>query len=102
MAYKRLYDNPCEIWWDYHEEDNHNEEYGFTHQPNDGSIPTVIIYSDHPVSIQVETLAHELAHVAVGVEHGHDSVWEEAFEAIHVEFEKIGDEMFGSAEDEQG
>lgn len=99
MAYKRLYDKPCEIWWDYHEEDAHEQEYGFTNFPNDGSIPTVIIYSDHPVSIQVETLAHELAHVAVGVEHEHDSVWDEAFTAINEEYHKIGDEMFGGEED---
>lgn len=98
IAYKRLYDKPCEIWWDYHDEDSHKEEYGFTHQPNDGSTPTVIIYSDHPVEIQVETLAHELAHVAVGAEHKHDEVWEEAFAAIHTEFGKIGDEMFGGAD----
>ena len=98
MAYKKLYDKPCEIWWDYHEEDEHEQEYGFTNFPNDGSTPTVIIYSDHPVSIQVETLAHELAHVAVGVGHGHDDVWNEAFEKIHAEFGKIGDEIFGETE----
>ena len=98
MAYKRLYDKPCEIWWDYHEEDKHEQEYGFTSFPNDGGIPTVIIYSDHPVEIQVETLAHELAHVAVGVGHDHDSMWYEAFTAINTEFNKIVDEMFGGAE----
>ena len=43
----------------------------------------------------VETLAHELAHVAVGVEHEHDAVWEEAFDKIFAEYNRLGEEMFG-------
>lgn len=99
MAYKRLYDKPCEVYWDCREKDDETAGFGFTLFPDDGEIPTVIIYADYPVSIQVEILAHELAHVAVGSGHEHDSAWEEAFEAINVEFNKIGDEMFGGAED---
>lgn len=99
MAYNRLYDKPCEIWWDYHDEDTYAKAFGFTEFPYDGSTPTVIIFADHPVKVQIETLAHELAHVAVGVGHDHDSLWEEAFAAIQAEFYKIGDELFGGAED---
>lgn len=97
MAYKRLYDKPCEIWWVYHEgsEPEHEEEYGFASFPEDGSEPTVYIFLEHPVKIQAETLAHELAHIAVGIEHDHDEEWDAAFEAIHAEYEKIADEMFG-------
>lgn len=55
----------------------------------------MIVYSEHPVNIQTETLGHELAHVAVGPEHEHDEVWKAAFDAIFDEYNKIGDEMFG-------
>lgn len=95
MAFKKLYPGKdCEIWWEIHDVSGHEEEYGFTHQPLDGTTPTVCIYSEHPVNIQVETLGHELAHVAVGVEHEHDEVWEAAFDAIFREYNRIGDEMF--------
>ena len=103
MAFKRLYpDKECQVWWDMHQNDEHDEEYGFTHFPNDGSTPSVFAYAEYPVNIQVETLAHELAHVAVGPEHEHDDTWRAAFDAIFAEYNRIGDEMFGKpAEEEQ-
>lgn len=39
---------------------------------------------------QSKSLAHELAHVAVGVEHDHDEVWQEAFDKIFEEYNRIG------------
>lgn len=67
-----------------------------------GAPPSVFAYAEYPVNIQVETLAHELAHVAVGPEHEHDDTWRAAFDAIFAEYNRIGDEMFGKpAEEEQ-
>ncbi len=48
------------------------------------------------VADAVEILAHELAHVAVGSDEEHGKAWEEAFDAIHNEFDRIGNEMFGT------
>lgn len=100
-AFKRLYpDKECEVWWGAQKEEDHEKGYGYTHFPDDGSMPTVIVYAEHPVNIQTETLGHELAHVAVGPEHEHDEAWEAAFDAIFNEYNKIGDEKFGKQAEE--
>lgn len=99
IAFKNLYpDKECEVFWDQHQEDEHKEEYGFTTFPYDGSTPQVLLYAEHPVNIQTETFAHELAHVAVGPEHEHDDEWEAAFNAIFKEYNRLGDCMFSEAE----
>lgn len=100
QAFKRLYpDKPCEIWWDIpHDEEVDKEAYGVTNFPDDGNIPQVFVYPNYPVHQQTEILAHELAHVAVGPEHEHDEVWEAAFDAIHEEYGRIGEELFGGGE----
>ena len=67
--------------------------------PTDGSTPQVLVFAEHPVNIQTETFAHELAHVAVGPEHEHDEVWEAAFDAIFKEYNRLGDLMFAKPED---
>ena len=95
-AYKRLYNKPCEIYWDQHinNDPKHENEYGYTIFPSDNTIPEIYIFAEHSVNICIETLAHELAHVAVGVEHEHDSIWDEAFEKIRKEYDKIGTMWF--------
>lgn len=98
QAYKNLYDKPFQAFFDQHEDDEHKEEYGFTHFV-DGEIPKIIIFAEHPVNVCVETFAHELAHVAVGVEHEHDEVWNDAFDKIFAEYNRLGEEMFGSREE---
>jgi len=101
-AFKNLYpDKDCEIMYDQHQGDEHDEHYGFTSFPEDGGIPQICIYAEHNVNIQVETLGHELAHVAVGVEHDHDEAREAAFDAIFQEYNRLGDEMFGLPKDEE-
>lgn len=101
-AFKNLYPGrEFKAFYDQHQSDQHDEEYGFTHFPNDGSTPSVFIYAEHSINIQVETFAHELAHVAVGPEHEHDDVWEAAFDAIFKEYNLIGDEMFGKPDGEE-
>lgn len=61
--------------------------YGMTCFPDEGSdvstVPEILISAELPVKHAVEVLAHELAHVAIGVEEGHGEAWEKAFEAIH-------------------
>jgi hypothetical protein len=42
----------------------------------------------------LEILAHELAHVAAGIHQQHNQVWENCFERIRVEFDKIYLEEF--------
>lgn len=102
VAFKNLYpDKECEVFWDQHQEDEHEKEYGFTNFPTDGSTPQVLVFAEHPVNTQTETFAHELAHVAVGPEHEHDEVWEAAFDAIFKEYNRLGDLLFAKPEDEE-
>lgn len=97
QAYKNLYNKPFLAYYDQHKDINHDEEYGFT-TFQDGKTPVITIFAEHSVNVCVETLAHELAHVAVGVEHEHDTVWEEAFDKIFAEYNRLGEEMFGERE----
>ena len=95
-AYQNLYNNPCEIYWGQHLDngDKHENEYGYTSFPYDDSLPEIHIFAEHPVTICVETLAHELAHVAVGVEHDHDAIWGNAFNKIFDEYNRLGEQLF--------
>lgn len=96
IAFKNIYpDKECEIFYDMHQGDEHDTEYGYAHFPKDGSTPSVYIFAEHPINIQTETLGHELAHIAVGPEHEHDSVWEDAFNRIFNEYNRVGDIIFG-------
>jgi hypothetical protein len=36
--------------------------------------------------------------VAVGIEHDHDEVWQEAFDKIFEEYNRIGNQMFPNGE----
>lgn len=56
---------------------------------NKGQAPIVDISTNIPFEAMVEVLAHELAHVAVGPKEKHNSVWENAFDAIHKEYSKL-------------
>ena len=96
-AYKNLYDKPFEARFANNEDDpdRSSEEYGYTYFPLDGSTPTIVIFAGFTVNVCAETLAHELAHIAVGVEHGHDEIWEEAFERIFQEYNRLGNTRFG-------
>lgn len=94
QAYKNLYNKPFLAYYDQHKDTDHDKEYGFT-TFQDGKTQVITIFAEHPVNVCVETLAHELAHVAVGVEHEHDAVWEEAFDKIFAEYNRLGEEIFG-------
>ena len=104
MAYQKLYDKPCEIWYDIPDEDHDGKEspLGYTNFPDDGSIPQIVLIAEYPVNIMVEIFAHELAHVAVGQEHEHDDVWEEAFDAIFKGYSNICDGLYAETNEKEG
>ena len=94
-AFKNLFpDKSCTIFYGVKEEEQEEEGHGYTFFPDDGSDPEVTVFAENDTNVQAEILAHELAHVAVGQEHGHDQVWEDAFDAIHAEYCRLSDEMF--------
>ena len=96
QAFKNLYpDKECKCFWEprIHEDEHGGEVFGFTDFGEDGSV-AVFVRPDLDVSTAGEILAHELAHVAVGIEHDHDETWENAFDAIFQEYNKIGNALF--------
>ena len=98
QAFKNLYpDKECFVEWQPEEmvDDNGNGYVGMTTFADDGNAYVEISIAI-PVKDAVETLAHELAHVAAGEEEAHGEKWENAFTAIHAEYDRIGDEMFGT------
>lgn len=101
-AFKNLYPGKeCEVWYDQHNEEGHENEYGCTLFPDDGSAPVVSIFAEHPVNILVEILGHELAHVAVGQGHDHDEEWEKAFDEIFMEYTRLSEARYGAREKEE-
>lgn len=100
-AFKNLFpDKNCTIFYGVKEKDKRGEEgHGYTFFPDDGSEPEVTVFAENDTNVQAEILAHELAHVAVGQEHGHDRVWKDAFDAINAEYCRLSDEVFGELTD---
>ena len=100
-AFKNQYPGKgCEVQWQPGIQDDELSEqgYGFTEFHDDGSI-LVVVDANLQVSNAVEVLAHELAHVAVGIENEHGAAWETAFDAIFQEYGRIAEEMFGKQGD---
>ena len=77
------------------------EMVGCTTFPDDGTLPLIEVAGHIPAEAVPEILAHELAHVAVGIENEHGAAWEAAFEAIFQEYGRIAEEMFGEQESEE-
>ncbi len=93
-AFKNLYpDKDCLCFWDPMIRDSEDGApvYGLTDFGDDGQI-TVFVKSSLTIENAAEIFAHELAHVAVGVGHDHDDVWEKAFDDIFCEYNRIGEE----------
>lgn len=96
MAFENCYPGKqCEVYWDDKDmrEENGEQQYGFTEFNDDGSV-VVCVSPDIKVADAVEILAHELAHVAVGIDENHGQAWERAFDRIFVEYNRIANEMF--------
>lgn len=99
-AFKKLYPGKdCEVYWEpqIRNAEDGKPAYGLTDFADDGSV-AVFVKPDLAVADAVEILAHELAHVAVGIEHGHDEAWQEAFDKIFDEYNRIGTQMFPDGE----
>lgn len=89
-AFKRLYPGKeCLIHWDSDIEDEDDEPvFGVTCFSPDEPIE-IRVNPCLAVGDAVEVLAHELAHVAAGVDADHDKKWEKAFDAIQEECMRI-------------
>lgn len=96
QAFKNLYpDKDCVCVWQPEEiKDDAGHDFCGMTTFADGEV-IVDISVRLPVADAIETLAHELAHVAAGEQEAHGEKWEAAFDAIHAEFDRIGNEMFG-------
>ena len=96
MAFDSLYPGkPVRIWWNANipNAEDGEQRAGLTSFNEDGTID-VDIDALLPVADAVEILAHELAHVATGGNEGHGEKWEQAFDTIHTEFDRIGNDLF--------
>ena len=82
------------IFQNIREGENGEKVYGMTDFDENSGAITIFIDSDLSIVNAIEIFAHELAHAAVGVEHDHDEVWEDAFNDLLKEYNRIGDEMF--------
>lgn len=97
QAFKNLYpDNDCKCYYDpnIRDEDDGTKVYGLTDFDEETGEVTVFCNPILPICDMAEIFAHELAHVAVGVEHDHDEVWAKAFDDIFNEYNRIGEQMF--------
>lgn len=56
---------------------------------NDIQVSVIDISTNIPFEAMVETLAHELAHVVVGLNERHDEKWLEAFDKINKKYYEI-------------
>lgn len=75
-------------WYLNIKDDDENSVYGVTDFLDNNEI---VIYIDPQLSVEnsVEILAHELSHVVAGIENAHNEKWEEVFENIHKEYDRI-------------
>lgn len=95
-AFKNLYpDKDCKCQWvpELEKSEDGEQPFGVTTFADDGEV-FVDILATLTVTDAIEIFAHELAHVAVGDGEGHGKMWEEAFDNIFNEYNRIGDEEF--------
>lgn len=95
QAFQNLYpDKKCNCVFDVLEKNEDGDTvYGETWFNDDGSVE-VVVDCTLKLSDAIEIFAHELAHVAVGADEAHDEKWQEAFDKIFIEYNRIGNEMF--------
>lgn len=105
VAFKNLYpEKNCTCYWTPQKEDlisqDGTQAYGVTDFDSDTGAVTVLVGAvGLDVNQATEIFAHELAHVAVGIpepgEPEHGERWEEAFEAIFKEYNRMMSKIFG-------
>lgn len=98
-AFKTLWpDSECSIEWNGSISDENGEPVCGVTAFFPDSIPEVSINPSLEVWDAVEILAHELAHVAAGIDNGHGEEWEAAFDKIQDEYQRIITEEHPDAE----
>ena len=75
-------------------DDEGNRVFGFT-QFSKGETPVIAISAELNIMDATEIFAHELAHVAAGEGAGHGERWDEEFQRIFDEYNRIGKGRFG-------
>ena len=99
LAFKELYpDKECKCFYEpaIRPDTDGGEVYGLTDFDVETGEITVFVKSTLSIEDATEILAHELAHVAVGIEQDHNEVWEHAFDAIFEKYNEIGDKLFSN------
>lgn len=76
-------------------DDDEKEICGFTNFADDGTVQ-IFVSADITVLNAAEILAHELAHVVVGKDNGHNEKWESVFSEIHKKYMDIMEEHFSN------
>lgn len=94
-SFDKLFPNhkECYVQWCTQDELDEIEACGDCEWHDDGSI-WVYVSTGLTVEHALDTLAHELAHVAVGFEHQHDDMFKLAYNFIQVGFAVILEETF--------
>ncbi len=94
-AFKSLYpDKEYIAFMGEHLEDEEGKPvFGYT-EYLDGEKPVITIDAGLTIKDATEIFAHELAHVAAGMEAEHGEKWEREFDRIHKKYTEIGEEMF--------
>lgn len=82
-------DAECDIYFGESMTDG-KETFGCTLFPEETGYHTIVVEVHPSLSLTdaTEILAHELAHVAAGVDAEHNEEWEKVFSHIHEEFRK--------------
>lgn len=96
-AFKNLYpDKECTVCWGGNLCDEENNPVFGTTDFNEttGEVTVIVDAAKLKVIDAMEVFAHELAHVAVGVGYDHDEVWENAFDRILAEHDRLVNIMF--------
>ena len=100
MAFRNLYpDKECRCRWapSMESADDGSEVFGATTFAEDGLV-FIDISARLTVGDAVEVFAHELAHVAAGrSDEEHNQDWQDAFDAIFIEYERIGNNLLKEA-----
>jgi len=95
-AFSNIYpDKQYIAYWNPSAREFEEHDYGYTNFPIDGSIPEIWVNTMLSVENAVEIFAHELAHIATKgdathIKHGKE--WEDAFENIHKEYNRLIEE----------
>lgn len=103
MAFRNLYPGKrYRAKWatEVNDPDDERPMGGMTFFPDDGEIPYIEIACNQYMLDAVSCFAHELAHVAVGHEAERGPEWENAFDAIETEYNRLCREMFGEPGEE--